>query len=132
MKTEEINRAGLEIPVSDFHRAREFYSKVWNYDIIEQKMNGKVVGFFPYDSSIGVRCAIVLEDKIVHGRTKKDPIYLDCPRDIDVVLQRVEEAGGLVVEPKTIISRSLGYYATFEDLEGNLIYLHSLKKTTSL
>ena len=132
MKTEEINRAGLEIPVSDFHRAREFYSKVWNYDIIEQKIDGKVVGFFPYDSSIGVRCAIVLEDKIAHGRTKKDPIYLDCPRDIDVVIQRVEEAGGLVVEPKTIISRSLGYYATFEDLEGNFIYLHSLKKTTSL
>lgn len=63
---------------------------------------------------------------------QKRSIYLDCPRDIDFVIQRVKEAGGLVVEPKTIISRSLGYYATFEDLEGNYIYLHSLKKTTSL
>lgn len=132
MDEKEKNRIVLEIPVSDFQRAKAFYSKVWNYAIIERKIDGKVVGFFPYDSSIGVSCAIVREDKITHGRTKNDPIYLDCPRDIDVVMQRVEEAGGLVVEPKTIISRSLGYYATFEDLDGNFIYLHSLKKTTSL
>jgi predicted enzyme related to lactoylglutathione lyase len=125
-------KIGLEIPVVDFQRAKNFYTIVWNYDIEEEEIDGKLVGFFPYDSSIGVRCAIVREDKVFHGRTKKDPVYLDCPRDISVITERVLKAGGRVIEPKTLISRSLGYYATFEDLDGNYIYLHSLKRTTSL
>ncbi len=79
-----------------------------------------------YDVQLFWKIKLLMEGLI------KIQFYLDCPRDIDFVIQRVEEAGGLVVEPKTIISRSLGYYATFEDLEGNYIYLHSLKKTTSL
>lgn len=125
-------KIGLEIPVVDFQRAKNFYTIVWNYDIEEEEIDGKLVGFLPYDSSIGVRCAIVREDKVFRGRTKKDPVYLDCPRDISVITERVLKAGGRVIEPKTLISRSLGYYATFEDLDGNYIYLHSLKRTTSL
>ena len=126
------NRLGLEIPVSDFQRAKKFYSAIWNYEIEEEKIGEKLIRIFPYDSSIGVKCAIVREDTILSGRTKNDPVYLDCPQDIDIIIARVEKAGGRIIEPKTIISKNLGYYATFEDLEGNYIYLHSLKRTTSL
>ena len=85
-------RLGLEIPVSDFQRAKKFYSAVWNYEIEEEKIGEKLIGFFPYDSSIGVKCAIVREDTILSGRTKNDPVYLDCPQDIDIIIARVEKA----------------------------------------
>jgi predicted enzyme related to lactoylglutathione lyase len=134
MKAEYSDKVGLEIPVIDFDRAKDFYSKVWNYKIIERVIgrNKKKVGIFPYDSSSGVRCGIVSEGKISLGGARKDPIYLYCPRDIDIILDRVEGAGGVIIEPKTLLAESLGHFAKFEDPEGNLIYLHSLEKKSSL
>jgi hypothetical protein len=37
----------------------------------------------------------------------------------------VEEAGGYIVMPKTIISEEDGYFAIFIDSQGNKLALHS-------
>ena len=47
---------------------------------------------------------IISEGKISLGGTRKDPIYLDCPRDIDIILDRLEGAGGVIIEPKTLLA----------------------------
>ena len=53
--------------------------------------------------------------------------YLNGGCDLNVVLNRVEKAGGKVVIPKTFIAPEHGYFARFTDTEGNLIALHSRK-----
>ncbi len=52
-------------------------------------------------------------------------VYLSLEDDIKVILDRVEEAGGKVVKPKTLVSEAIGNIAVFEDCEGNRIALHS-------
>jgi predicted enzyme related to lactoylglutathione lyase len=45
--------------------------------------------------------------------------------DLDNELGRVENAGGKVFQPKTLISDDVGYMAVIGDTEGNRIALHS-------
>jgi len=41
------------------------------------------------------------------------------------ILNKVEKAGGRIVEPKQAVAPEYGFYATFIDTEGNKIGLHS-------
>ena len=52
-------------------------------------------------------------------------VYLNAGNDLNVVLNRVEKAGGKVALPKTLVAPDLGYFAMLEDTEGNRISLHS-------
>jgi len=54
-------------------------------------------------------------------------IYLNGNPDLALAPGRVEEAGGRVVMPKTLISEEIGYMAFFIDTEGNKVALHSGK-----
>jgi hypothetical protein len=53
-------------------------------------------------------------------------IYLNGNPDVQIVLSRVEAAGGKITVPKTEISPEYGYMAVFLDTEGNRIALHSV------
>ena len=53
-------------------------------------------------------------------------IYLNGGENLQIVLDRVEGAGGQVISPKTLITNELGFFATFSDTEGNIVDLHSL------
>ena len=44
---------------------------------------------------------------------------------MQLVLDRIEKAGGKVTIPKTLIDKQIGYMAFFIDTEGNKIALHS-------
>jgi len=52
-------------------------------------------------------------------------VYLNAGDDLNVVLGRVQAAGGQVLLPKTSIG-SNGYMAFFLDTEGNKVGLHSM------
>ena len=45
--------------------------------------------------------------------------------DVQNELNRIEAAGGKVLQPKTEISPEHGFMGVFEDTEGNRIALHS-------
>ena len=53
-------------------------------------------------------------------------LYLNANPDVQIILDRVEAAGGKVVVPKTEISPDYGYMGIFIDTEGNRIGLHSV------
>jgi len=53
-------------------------------------------------------------------------IYLNGNPDVQIVLSRVEAAGGKIMVPKTEISPEYGFMAVFLDTEGNRIALHSV------
>lgn len=48
-------------------------------------------------------------------------IYFDGGDDLQLVLDRVVEAGGEIVEPKQTVDATSGYWARFRDTEGNVI-----------
>jgi hypothetical protein len=55
-------------------------------------------------------------------------IYLTSPSgDLKVELDRVDQAGGRVLEQKKLITEEIGYMGLFLDSEGNRIAMHSHK-----
>jgi len=51
--------------------------------------------------------------------------YLNGGKDVQNVLDRVENSNGNVIVPKTQISPEMGYFGMFIDTEGNKIAVHS-------
>ena len=117
----------FEIPVTDFGRAKKFYSTIYNYEMPDMEMPGKRMGFFIFEeNSQRVGGAIVKADEYVPSKNGVR-IYLNAGRDLNIVLNRVEEAGGKVLLPKTLITPETGYFANIEDTEGNVLALHSME-----
>lgn len=119
----------FEIPVSDFDRAKKFYETIFNYQMPESMMGDTRMGFFLYDFQGGkVGGAIVLNQAFYSPSDKGALIYLNAQPDLAIILNRVEAAGGSILQPKTIISeeQNLGYWALIKDTEGNRVALHSM------
>jgi predicted enzyme related to lactoylglutathione lyase len=114
----------FEIPAADFERTRAFYSRIFDCDLPRQEMGGDLMGFLPFEMGKGVAGAVILSDAMRPSRDGPR-IYLNGGDDLQPILDRVESAGGKVDTPKTLINEDIGYYAVFEDTEGNRIALHS-------
>lgn len=115
----------FEIPVTDFERAKAFYCAIFDFEMPETMMQNRM-GFFLYDmegSNIGG--AIVQGEGYIPSKLGAK-IYLNAGNDLNVVLNRIENAGGKIINPKSIITPELGYIALFEDTEGNHVFLHSM------
>jgi len=85
---------------------------------------------FPIDDMMtGVSGALV-DSKGFHKPSATDGplLYLNGSPDVQLVLDRVEAAGGKILLPKTEISPEYGYMALIIDSEGNRIALHSVPK----
>ena len=52
-------------------------------------------------------------------------IYLNANPDLQLVLNRVEKAGGKILMPKVLIDENTGNMAFILDTEGNKVGLHS-------
>ena len=113
----------FEIPVSDFDRAKKFYSTIFGVDMYEQMMGPHQMGFFPGE---GVSGAIV---KAEGYKPSMDGalIYLAAGDDLIDVMNRIDKAGGKVLQPKMKVTDEIGYIAIFADTEGNKVALHSPK-----
>ncbi len=115
----------IEIPVTDFERARKFYSAIYDYEMPETLAGPTRMGFLPYEQKEGrVGGAICQGQGYVPSQQGALP-YLNGGKDLLTVLNRVEKAGGKILVPKTFIGDSIGYYAQFIDTEGNRVALHS-------
>ncbi|MEO8736982.1 MAG: VOC family protein [Edaphobacter sp.] len=112
----------FEIPCADLDRATTFYETL--------------LGAKMHRESIGDPMSIFASDRTGTGGTLvKRPfqkpgatgpmVYLNCDGDLDSVLARVPEAGGLVLMPKTAVPGGYGHFACLRDTEGNHIGLHS-------
>ena len=115
----------FEIPVLNFENAKEFYSRIYDYEMTEMTMDSFRMGILPMDpDSQGVGGAIVQGNGFV-PTSLGVKVYLNGGKDLMTVLNRVIAAGGEIIVPKTKITDEIGYFAVFEDTEGNHISLHS-------
>lgn len=113
----------FEIPVTDFERAKSFYEALLDGPIEIMEMGPVTMGFLP-NAEGGVAGAITLADQ---SKPSNDGvmIYFEGGDDLTDMLNRVEPAGGAVLEQKTDIGNGFGFYALFQDTEGNRLGLHS-------
>lgn len=112
----------FEIPAANFQQAVAFYNHIYGMEMETTAAGEHAMAFFP--SSGGIGGAVVSGPGAIPN--ENGPlIYLNGGEDLNVVLGKVEDAGGRVVLPKTVISGDAGYFAIFIDSEGNKLALHS-------
>jgi uncharacterized protein len=118
----------VEIPSIDLDRATRFYEAIFKISLIPIDMPDIKMRMFPLDDMMGVGGAIV-DSKGFHkpSDTEGPLIYLNGNPDLQVVLDRVEAAGGKILMPKTEISPEYGFMGLFLDTEGNRMGLHSIQ-----
>jgi predicted enzyme related to lactoylglutathione lyase len=119
----------FEIPVLNFERAKIFYETLFQYQMPESTVGDARMGFFLHDMDGGkVGGAIVYQPELMQPSMQGTVVYLNCQPDLQLVLDRVVNAGGEILVEKTLISpdQHLGYWAMMKDTEGNRVALHSM------
>lgn len=115
----------VEIPVTDFSRAVNFYQIILDVRIEEMDMSGTQMGILPGDGeTVNV---VLVKGNDYHPGTQGAVLYLNAGADLQPMLDKVEQNGGQVLVPKTEISPEIGYFALFVDTEGNRLGLHSAR-----
>lgn len=116
----------FEIPSVDLDRAAAFYEKIFGISLIPLDVEQVNMRMFPIeDPATGVGGAIVYAKGFYEpSATAGTLIYLNGNPDLQLVLDKVEGAGGKILVPKTAISPEYGFMAIILDTEGNRIGLH--------
>lgn len=125
MKTNPV--AWFEIPVTDMARAKAFYDKVFDVEIQVTDFGGVMMGFFPTagEMASGATGSLVQQESYIPSH--EGTLVYFASEDLQVEIDRIEAAGGKIMQPKTQISPEHGYMGVFEDSEGNRVALHSSK-----
>ena len=119
----------FEIPTEDLDRAQKFYETIFEIQMFPMEFPGFQMRLFPIsDPATGIGGALVKTSPgfYIPSESHGPLIYLNANPDVDTVLLRVENAGGKVTVPKTLISEEHGYMGVFIDSEGNRIAVHSI------
>lgn len=117
----------FEIPATDLQRAQNFYETIFEVSLIPMDLADFKMRMFPVEdmmNSIG-GALVHSEGFYKPSATEGVLIYLNANPDVQIILDRVEAAGGKIAIPKTEISPEYGYMGVFIDTEGNRIGLHN-------
>ena len=115
----------FEIPVSDLNRAEEFYKKIFDFKFEREIIDNYEMTLFPFeDSYSGISGALAKGD--AYQPTKSGIIIYFKTDDIDKTLEKVIEANGKILYPKTFNEKYRFFVAEFEDSEGNRIAIQEI------
>lgn len=112
----------FEIPVLDMTRAVSFFNHLYGIQMEVTELPEYAMAFFPESSGVGG--ALVMGQ----GCTPSESgalLYLNACEDMELMLGRVESAGGRIIMGKTEIAGEGGFFSLFIDSEGNRLALHS-------
>jgi predicted enzyme related to lactoylglutathione lyase len=119
----------FEIPAIDLERAQKFYETIFGINMIPADFPNIKMRMFPLQDMSGVGGALCKAEGFYKPSATDGPlIYLNGNPDVQLVLDKVEQAGGKIMVPKTEISPDYGHMAVFSDTEGNRVALHSVPK----
>ncbi|MDD4967803.1 MAG: VOC family protein [Paludibacter sp.] len=120
----------FEIPVSDLNRAKLFYETILDIEMT-LRIDGENEGaFFPYNPKVmqatsGRVTGVLSKSNRNSPSSNGTMVYINASPEIQLVLDKVEIAGGKIVVPKTGLP--FGFIAVIIDSEGNRIGLHAEK-----
>jgi len=115
----------FEIAVSDIKRATKFYETILDINLSYMETAEFKMAMFPYDAANETTGGALMQGPIYHPSAAGTLIYLNANPAIQTVIDRIEDAGGKITMPKTLINEQVGYMALFTDTEGNTIALHA-------
>lgn len=117
----------FEIPTTDIDRAQRFYETIFGISLSPMDLPNIKMRMFPLDDMMNQVGGALVDSAGFHqpSDTRGPLIYLNANPDVQLVLDKVEAAGGKVLVPKTEISPEYGSMGVFLDSEGNRIGLHS-------
>jgi len=116
----------FEVPAIDIARAKKFYETIFNIQMQDMpEMMGMKMAGFPAEMGSGKANGALAQSPMHKPSMDGCVIYLNANPDIDAVINRIEEAGGKIVMPKTVIGKDIGSMAFFVDTEGNKMGLHA-------
>jgi predicted enzyme related to lactoylglutathione lyase len=117
----------FEIPTLDLARAATFYEKIFQIKLFEINTLNLQMRIFPIEDQKNVGGALVYNKEFYKPSSTDGPlIYLNGNPDVQLILDRVQAAGGKILVPKTMISPEHGFMAVIIDTEGNRIAFHSV------
>jgi predicted enzyme related to lactoylglutathione lyase len=118
----------FEIPATDLGRAQKFYETIFGITMIPMDLPNIKMRMFPLDDMMTQVGGALVDSGGFHKASATDGplIYLNANPDVQNVLDKVVEAGGSIMVPKTEISPEYGFMAVLIDTEGNRIGLHSV------
>ena len=118
----------FEIPTTDINRAQKFYETIFEFTMTTLDFPQIKMRMFPLDDPMnGVGGALVDSGGFHKVSATDGPlIYLNGNPDVQIILDRVEAAGGKILIPKRTISDEFGDMAVIQDTEGNRIALHNI------
>jgi len=112
--------------VKDMDRAKKFYDTVFNVNIQVQNYNELLMGWFPFaEGKMGASGSLVKQADFYQPSKTAGPLLYFSSKDVQEQVDRIEKAGGKILQTKKLISKDVGYMALFIDSEGNRIALHS-------
>ena len=111
----------FEIPVYNFDGAKRFYETIFQIDLYVLDLGAVTMGVFPGGTITGA----IVNGEWYHPSDKGVVLHMPAGDNLTDVLDRVDVAGGKVVQPKKLISKELGYMALIADTEGNRVALRS-------
>ncbi len=119
----------FEIPATDIDRAQKFYETIFDIQMTPMDMGPVKMRLFPLTDPMNGVGGTLCDSGGFHvpSEDKGPLIYLNANPMIQIVINRIEAAGGRIFMPKTQISPEYGYVAVFIDTEGNRIGLHSVE-----
>lgn len=113
----------FEIPATDISRAITFYQEILGIDIDRMDFPEMQMGIFPYEGQMVT--GVIVKDEGSQPSAEGITIYLNGGKDLQIILDRVQESGGQIIIPKTPHADESGFFALFLDSEGNKMGLHS-------
>ncbi len=122
--TEPVQNAlnWFDIPVADLDRATTFYNEILGETLERYSGPGIEGALFPAPGVGGT----LIQGEGFTPSYQGSIVYLSGGNDLNTVLNRVAGAGGRVLLEKTEIGGDRGFFAYFEDTEGNRVGLHSV------
>ena len=117
----------FEIPTSDLDRAQKFYETIFGIQMAPMNFPNLQMRMFPVlDMMSGVSGALCHAPDFYEPAANGTMVYLNANPDVQLVLDKVEAAGGRILVPKTESSPEIGFMGVFIDTEGNRVALHSI------
>jgi predicted enzyme related to lactoylglutathione lyase len=112
----------FELSMDDPERAIKFYSDVFGWESLkwDGPMDYWLVTTGPKDEE-GIDGALMLRSE-TDDRLKKCARITVAVDSVDQTIKKIENSGGKILMPKTAVP-GIGYSASFEDPEGNIVAL---------